>query len=232
MTAATTPQTAPRRARAGVRPQMRAILQHRYGTADSLSVGEIDRPVIGAGEVLVQVRAAGLDRGTWHLMAGLPYALRLGFGLRAPEEPRSRLRSRGRRRRGRSRRHALRAGRRGLRHRQGRVRRVRGRARGQARPQAVEAHLRAGRGDADLGPDRAAGPHATPGACRPDSASSIIGASGGVGTLRGADRQGARRRGHRRLQHEQGRPRPVDRRRPRRGLHPRGLRRRPEPRTT
>jgi NADPH:quinone reductase-like Zn-dependent oxidoreductase len=69
-------------------PQMRAILQSRYGTADVLRSGRIDRPVIGAGDVLVQVRAAGLDRGTWHLMAGLPYALRLaGFGLRAPKAP-------------------------------------------------------------------------------------------------------------------------------------------------
>jgi NADPH:quinone reductase-like Zn-dependent oxidoreductase len=64
---------------------MRAIVQHGYGTADVLSVAEIDRPVIEAGEVLVQVRAAGLDRGTWHLMAGLPYAVRLVSGLRAPK---------------------------------------------------------------------------------------------------------------------------------------------------
>ena len=40
-----------------------------------LRVAEIDRPVIEAGEVLVQVRAASLDRDSWHLMAGLPYAL-------------------------------------------------------------------------------------------------------------------------------------------------------------
>jgi NADPH:quinone reductase-like Zn-dependent oxidoreductase len=66
---------------------MRAILQTRYGTADTLSTGEIDRPQIGAADVLVQVRAAGLDRGTWHLMAGLPYALRLAYGLRAPKSP-------------------------------------------------------------------------------------------------------------------------------------------------
>jgi NADPH:quinone reductase-like Zn-dependent oxidoreductase len=67
---------------------MRAIVQEEYGTADVLRVGEIDRPVIGAGEVLVEVRAAGLDRGTWHLMAGLPYAVRLaGVGLRAPKQP-------------------------------------------------------------------------------------------------------------------------------------------------
>ena len=66
--------------------QMRAIVQREYGTADVFSVGEIDRPVTGAGDVLVQVRAAGLDRGTWHLMAGLPYAVRvMGYGLRAPK---------------------------------------------------------------------------------------------------------------------------------------------------
>jgi NADPH:quinone reductase-like Zn-dependent oxidoreductase len=68
--------------------QMRAILQHAYGTADTLSMGEIDRPVIGPAQVLVEVRAAGLDRGTWHIMAGYPYALRLaGFGVRAPKNP-------------------------------------------------------------------------------------------------------------------------------------------------
>ena len=47
----------------------------------------------------------------------------------------------------------------------------------------------------------------------------IVGASGGVGTLRRPDRQGVRRRGHRRLQHRQGRPRPLPRRRPRHRLH-------------
>lgn len=33
------------------------------------------------------MRAAGIDRGTWHLMAGTPYALRLAFGLRRPSNP-------------------------------------------------------------------------------------------------------------------------------------------------
>lgn len=65
--------------------QMRAIVQKRYGTADELALQVIDRPVLEAGEVLVQVHAAGLDRGTWHLMTGLPYAVRLAFGLRAPK---------------------------------------------------------------------------------------------------------------------------------------------------
>ena len=64
---------------------MQAIIQKEYGTADVLRVAEIDRPVIEADQVLVQVQAAGLDRGTWHLMAGMPYAARLAVGLRAPK---------------------------------------------------------------------------------------------------------------------------------------------------
>jgi len=66
---------------------MLAIVQREYGTADVLRMAEIDRPVIRAEEVLVEVRAAGLDRGTWHLMAGLPYAARLVAGIRAPKNP-------------------------------------------------------------------------------------------------------------------------------------------------
>jgi len=67
---------------------MQAVVQEEYGTADVLRVGEIDRPVIGRSEVLVEVRAAGLDRGSWHLMVGLPYLVRLaGVGLRAPKRP-------------------------------------------------------------------------------------------------------------------------------------------------
>lgn len=66
---------------------MRAIVQRTYGTADVLSLAVIERPTIGTGEVLIQVRAAGLDRGTWHLMAGLPYAVRPISGLRAPKQP-------------------------------------------------------------------------------------------------------------------------------------------------
>ena len=69
---------------------MQAIVQHRYGTApkDVLKLQRIATPAIAANEVLVQVRAAGVDRGTWHLMAGQPYLMRLlGFGLRGPRNP-------------------------------------------------------------------------------------------------------------------------------------------------
>ena len=65
---------------------MRAIVQDVYGSADRLRLAGIDKPVIAAGEVLVRVRAAGVDRGTCHLMRGEPYLMRiLGFGFRGPK---------------------------------------------------------------------------------------------------------------------------------------------------
>jgi NADPH:quinone reductase-like Zn-dependent oxidoreductase len=70
------------------RQTMTAIVQDEYGPApeDVLRLDEIDKPTIGENEVLVRVRAASVDRGTWHLMAGLPYPIRLaGFGLRRPK---------------------------------------------------------------------------------------------------------------------------------------------------
>jgi NADPH:quinone reductase-like Zn-dependent oxidoreductase len=53
-----------------------------------LRLAEIARPTIGDDEVLVRVRAASVDRGTWHLMTGLPSLMRImGFGLRRPKAP-------------------------------------------------------------------------------------------------------------------------------------------------
>lgn len=64
---------------------MRAIVQDRYGTTEVLDLQDVDRPGIAATEVLVRVRAAGVDRGVIHLMTGLPYPIRLiGYGLRTP----------------------------------------------------------------------------------------------------------------------------------------------------
>ena len=58
---------------------MRAIVQETYGDADVLRLDTVARPEITENEVLVRVHAAGLDRGTWHLMTGQPYVMRLGF---------------------------------------------------------------------------------------------------------------------------------------------------------
>jgi NADPH:quinone reductase-like Zn-dependent oxidoreductase len=67
--------------------EMRAVLQDRYGDAEVLRYGNTARPEVGDHEVLVRVHAAGLDRGTWHLMTGKPYLMRIaGLGLRRPKE--------------------------------------------------------------------------------------------------------------------------------------------------
>lgn len=66
---------------------MQAIVQDSYGSADVLQLREIPRPQIDANEVLVRVHAAGVDFGVWHLMAGLPYAVRLVMGVRKPRNP-------------------------------------------------------------------------------------------------------------------------------------------------
>lgn len=68
-------------------PMMRAVLQRRYGDAATWHVDRVERPAPGRGEVLVEVDAAAIDRGTWHLMRGEPWLARLAFGLRRPRNP-------------------------------------------------------------------------------------------------------------------------------------------------
>jgi NADPH:quinone reductase-like Zn-dependent oxidoreductase len=82
----------PRSSRAADSPAtadtMEAIVQDGYGPVDVLRRDRIARPEIAENEVLVRVRAAGMDRGTWHMMTGRPYLLRvIGFGLRGPKNP-------------------------------------------------------------------------------------------------------------------------------------------------
>ena len=67
---------------------MKAIVQDTYGSADVLKFADIDRPVPKDNEVLIRVQAAGLHRGDWHVMTGLPYLIRLvvpSLGLRRPK---------------------------------------------------------------------------------------------------------------------------------------------------
>lgn len=66
---------------------MKAMVQDRYGSTDVLELEDVKTPVPGRDEVLLRVHAAGVDQGVWHVMAGLPYMVRLmGFGLRAPRD--------------------------------------------------------------------------------------------------------------------------------------------------
>jgi NADPH:quinone reductase-like Zn-dependent oxidoreductase len=72
--AAATPQTT-----------MKAIVQGAYGAAEVLELLEIEKPEIGASEVLIRVRAAGVNPADWAIMGGLPYIARPIYGLGKPK---------------------------------------------------------------------------------------------------------------------------------------------------
>jgi len=64
---------------------MKAIVRDRYGSPDALQLREIDKPVVGDDEVLVQVRAAGVNMADVDYLRGQPYIARLGTGLPRPK---------------------------------------------------------------------------------------------------------------------------------------------------
>jgi len=64
---------------------MRAAVQHAYGLPQQVvHVEEVPVPAVGAGEVLVAVRAAGVNWADTSMTIGQPYLMRLGYGLRRP----------------------------------------------------------------------------------------------------------------------------------------------------
>src|SRR5688572_7195900 len=65
---------------------MRALVQDRYGSAEVMESREIQKPEIGDREVLIQVRAAGVNPADWAIMSGLPYIARPVYGLRRPKQ--------------------------------------------------------------------------------------------------------------------------------------------------
>jgi NADPH:quinone reductase-like Zn-dependent oxidoreductase len=66
--------------------KMKAIVQDEYGAPlDVLSLEEIGKPTVGDEDVLVQVRASGVHIGDWLVGSGLPYMIRLGYGLTKPK---------------------------------------------------------------------------------------------------------------------------------------------------
>ncbi|MGI5380120.1 NAD(P)-dependent alcohol dehydrogenase [Streptomyces sp. CA-251387] len=64
---------------------MKAVVQDRYGSADTLEFRDIDRPVPAADEVLVRVHAASVNAYDWHYMHGDPKLARAVFGLSRPK---------------------------------------------------------------------------------------------------------------------------------------------------
>lgn len=68
--------------------RMLAVARDRYGPVSRVETRWVATPEPATGEVLLEVWAAGVDRGVWHVATGLPYLMRLtGFGLRRPQQP-------------------------------------------------------------------------------------------------------------------------------------------------
>jgi NADPH:quinone reductase-like Zn-dependent oxidoreductase len=69
-------------------PTMQAIIQDGYGKPERvLRPGQTEVPSAGAGDVLIRVRATSVNTPDWATVAGVPYILRLGAGLRRPRRP-------------------------------------------------------------------------------------------------------------------------------------------------
>jgi len=66
---------------------MKAIVQNGYGSAELLELRDIEKPTIAAGEVLVRVRAAGVNPADWAIVGGLPYIARPIYGMGKPKNP-------------------------------------------------------------------------------------------------------------------------------------------------
>ena len=67
---------------------MKAIVQEGYGAPEQvLKLEEVDRPSVSDDDVLIRVRATSVNTPDWVTVTGVPYILRLRFGLRHPPTP-------------------------------------------------------------------------------------------------------------------------------------------------
>jgi NADPH:quinone reductase-like Zn-dependent oxidoreductase len=74
---------------------MKAIVQDRYGSTDTLHLRDVDRPVPADNEVLVRIHAASVNAADWHIMRGDPYVARLmGQGMLGLRAPKAKIRGR------------------------------------------------------------------------------------------------------------------------------------------
>lgn len=64
---------------------MKAIVAHRYGPPEILRLEDVEKPAVEPDQVLVRVRAAGVNPCDWHMLRGSPFFVRLSEGLRKPK---------------------------------------------------------------------------------------------------------------------------------------------------
>jgi NADPH:quinone reductase-like Zn-dependent oxidoreductase len=67
------------------RTTMKAIVQDKYGPPDVLEFKDIDKPAIGDNDVLIRVRASGVNPADWAIVGGLPYIARPLYGMGKPK---------------------------------------------------------------------------------------------------------------------------------------------------
>jgi NADPH:quinone reductase-like Zn-dependent oxidoreductase len=67
---------------------MQAMMSRCYGSPDVLTLEAVAKPAPGPDEVLVKIRAAGVNPLDWHYMRGAPYVMRFSSGLGVPADPR------------------------------------------------------------------------------------------------------------------------------------------------
>jgi NADPH:quinone reductase-like Zn-dependent oxidoreductase len=66
---------------------MKAAFRTRYGSPEVLSIRELDKPSVRAGEVLVRVGAATVNRTDCAILWAKPFVIRFFAGLRKPRLP-------------------------------------------------------------------------------------------------------------------------------------------------
>jgi NADPH:quinone reductase-like Zn-dependent oxidoreductase len=59
---------------------MKAIVYENYGSPDVLQLKEIDKPVPGDNEILLEVRTAAITPMDWHFMTDSPFLARIMAG--------------------------------------------------------------------------------------------------------------------------------------------------------
>ena len=64
---------------------MKAYVQHKYGSSDSLNLEEYQDPQLSEDEILVHIKAVSLNPADWHMMRAKPYFIRFMSGLFKPK---------------------------------------------------------------------------------------------------------------------------------------------------